>query len=158
MEHGIEVPLGAERWVEVSHEVMEKDPSGRLLQYFELRAIQPIDEQLAQQIANNQLDENTFTPVYTAMATRSKNAMNSVATQVFSRLQSGESFPGDQIAHLVKTVRVSNLTGLIEQDEYTGLAERGHYLHHLYYAVSENHAEAVSEVYVRLLASCSRWT
>ena len=145
LEHGIEVPLGAERWVEVSHEVMEKDPSGRLLQYFELRAVQPIDEQLAQQIANNQLDENTFTPVYTAMATRSKNAMNSVATQVFSRLQSGESFPGDQIAHLVKTVRVSNLAGLIEQDEYTGLAERGHYLHHLYYAVSDNHAEAVSE-------------
>ena len=145
LELGIEVPLSAEQWVDVSHEVMEKDPSGRLLQYFELRAVQAIDEQLAQQIANNQLDENTFTPVYTAMATRSKSAMNSLATQVFSRLQSGESFPGDQIAHLVKTVRVSDLAGLIEQEEYTRLAERGHYLHHLHHAVSENHAEAVSE-------------
>ena len=145
LEHGIEVPLSAEQWVDVSNEVMEKDPSGRLLQYFELRAVQPIDEQLAQQVANNQLDENTFTPVYTAMATRSKIAMNSVATQVFSRLQTGESFPGYQIAHLVKTVRVSKMAGLIEQDEYTKLAEGGHYLHHLHYAVAENHAEAVSE-------------
>lgn len=145
LEHGIEVPLSAEQWVEVSHEVMEKDPSGRLLQYFELRAVQAIDEQLAEQIANNQLDENTFNPVYTAMATRSREAMNSVAGQVFSRLQSGGGFPGDQIAHLVKTLRISNLAGLFDQDEYSGLAEIGHYLHHLYYAVSENHAEAVSE-------------
>ena len=145
LEHGIEVPLSAEQWVEVSHEVMEKDPSGRLLQYFVLRAVQEIDEQLAQQIANNQLDENTFNPVYTAMATRSKNAMNSVADQVSSRLQSGESFPGDQIAPLVKTLRASHEAGLIGEDDYAGFAERGHYLHHLYQAVSENHAEAVSE-------------
>ena len=145
LEHGIEIPLSAEQWIEVSHEVFEKDPRGRLLQYFELRAVQAIDEQLAQQIANNQLDENTFNPVYTAMATSSRNAMNSVAAQVLSRLQSGEAFPGNQIAHLVKTLRVSNLAGLIDQDEYPVLAESGHYLHHFYYAVSENHVEAVSE-------------
>ena len=145
LEQAIEVPLGAEQWLEVSHDVAEKDPNGQLLQYFELQAVQPIDEQLAQQIANNQLDENTFNPVHTAMATRSKNAMNSVATQVFSRLQSGEAFPGEQIAHLVKTLRASNLAGLIDQDEYTGFAESGHYLHHLYYAVSDNHPEAVAE-------------
>ena len=35
--------------------------------------------------------------------------------------------------------------GLIGQDDYVGFAERGHYLHHLYHAVSESHAEAVSE-------------
>ena len=145
LEHGIEVPLSAEQWVEVSHEVMEKDPRGRLLQYFELRAVQAIDEQLAQQIANNQLDENTFNPIYTAMATRSRNAMNSVAGQVSSRLQSGETFPGDQIAPLVKTLRVSRQAALIGQDDYADYAERGHYPHHLYQAVSENHAEAVSE-------------
>ena len=52
LEHGIEVPLSVEHWVEVSHEVMEKDSSGLLLQYFVLPAVQPIDEQLARQIAN----------------------------------------------------------------------------------------------------------
>ncbi|MDE2886530.1 MAG: P-loop NTPase fold protein [Chloroflexota bacterium] len=145
LEQGLEVPLSAEQWVEVSHEVMEKDPSGRLLQYFELRAVQEIDEQLTQQIANNQLDENTFNPVYAAMATRSGNAMNSVAGQVSSRLQSGESFPGDQFVPLVKTLRVARQAGLISQDDFAGFAERGHYLHHLYQAVSENHMEAVSE-------------
>ena len=64
---------------------------------------------------------------------------------MLSHLQSGESFPGDQVAHLVKTLRVSNQAGLIDHDNYTGLAEHGHYLHHLYYAVSDNHAEAVAE-------------
>ena len=71
--------------------------------------------------------------------------MNSVAGQMSSRLQSGESFPGDQIAPLVKTLRVSRQADLIGQDDYADYAERGHYLHHLHYAVSENHAEAVSE-------------
>ena len=145
MEQAIRVPLGAEQWLEVSHEVVEKDPNGRLLQYFELQAVEALDELLAQQIANNQLDEITFDPVHTAMATRSTKAMTSVATRVLSRLQSGESFPGDQVAHLVKTLRVSNQADLIDHDDYTGLAEHGHYLHHLYYAVSDNHAEAVAE-------------
>ena len=145
MEQAIRVPLGAEQWLEVSHEVVEKDPNGRLLQHFELQAVEAIDELLAQQIANNQLDESTFDPVHTAMATRSTKAMTSVATQVLSRFQSGESFPGDQVAHLLKTLRVSNQAGLIDHDDYTGLAEHGHYLHHLYYAVSDNHAEAVAE-------------
>ena len=145
MEQAIRVPLGAEQWLEVSHEVVEKDPNGRLLQYFELQAAEAIDDLLAQRIANNQLDESTFDPVHTAMATRSTKAMTSVATQVLSRLQSGESFPGDQVAHLLKTLRVSNQAGLIDHDDYKGLAEHGYYLHHLYYAVSENHAEAVAE-------------
>ena len=141
----IGVPLDAEQWAEVSHEVLEKDPNGRLLQDFELRAVRAIDRMLAEQVANNQLDEDTFNPVYTAMATRSRNAMTAVASQVFSRLRSGESFPGDQIAHLMKTLRASNLAGLIAPDDYSGFANEGYHLHHLYFSVSENHAEAVSE-------------
>ncbi len=145
LEHGIEVPLSAEQWLEVSYRVIEKDPSARLLQYFELRAIQAIDEHLAQEIANNQLDENTFNPVYSAMATRSRSAMKSVASEVFSRLQSGEPFSGDQIAHLLKTLRASSEAGLIDPGDYTDFANKGHHLHHLYFAVSEKHAEAVAE-------------
>ena len=145
MEQAIRAPLGAEQWIEIAHEVVGQDPNGRLLQHFELQAVEPIDQLLAEQIANNQLDENTFNPVYAAMATRSRNAMTSVASQVFSRLQSGDSFAGDQIAHLVKTLRVSNLAGLIDQDDYTGFASGGYHLHHLYYAVSDSHAEAVAE-------------
>ena len=145
LQQAIEVPLAAEQWITVSHEVLEKNPNGRLLHHFELQAVEAIDQLLAEQIANNQLDENTFNPVYTAMATRSRNAMTSVASQVSSRLQSGEAFAGDQIAHLMKTLRASNLAGLIEPDDYTDFANGGYHLHHLYYAVSENHAEAVAE-------------
>ena len=145
LNQGIGVPLDAEQWVAVSHEIMEKDPNGRLLQHFELQAVEAIDQLLAERIADNQLDENTFTPVYTAMATRSRNAMTSVASQVFSRLQSGESFPGDEIAHLVKTLRSSSKAGLIDPGDHTDFAIQGYYLHHLYFAVSENHAEAVGE-------------
>ena len=145
LQQALVVPLGAHQWVEVSRDVVEKDPNGRLLQNFEIEAVEAIDQLLAQQIENNQLDENTFNPIYTAMATRSRNALTSVASQVFSRLQSGETFSGDQIAHLVKTLRVSNLAGLLDQDDYTSFANGGHYLHHFYNAVSENHAEAVVE-------------
>ncbi len=145
LEQAIEIPLSAEQWVEVSQDVVEKDPNGQLLKHFELQAVEAIDQLLVQQIANSQLDEDTFNPVYTAMATRSRNAMASVASQVFSHLQSGGVFPGDQIAHLVKTLRVSNLAGLINKSDYNRFTERGHYLHHLYFAVSERHAQAVAE-------------
>ena len=145
LEQGIKVPLDAEQWVEVSNAVVEKDPNGRLLLYFELQDVEAVDELLAVRISNNQLDEYTFNAVYTAMATRSRIAMTTVASQVFSRLQSGESFLGDQIAQLVKALRLSNLAALIDEHDYTSLAEGGRYLHHLYIAVSENNAEAVAE-------------
>ena len=45
----------------------------------------------------------------------------------------------------MKTLRASERAGLIDQGEYTDFAESGHYLHHLSYAVSENHPEAVAE-------------
>ena len=145
LEQAIEVPLDAEQWITVSHDLLEKDQDGGLLHHFELQAVEAIDQLLAEQIANNQLDENTFNPVYTAMATRSRNAMTSVASQVFSRLQSGESFPGSQIVHLLKTLRASSEAGLIDPGDYTDFANKGHHLHHLYFAVLEKHAEAVAE-------------
>ena len=117
----------------------------QLLQHFEIEAVEAIDQLLTQRIEDNQLDDDTFNPVYTAMATRSRNGLPSVASQVFSRLRSGETFSGDQIAHLVKTLRVSNLADLIDQDDYNSFANGGSYLHHLYNAVSESHAEAVAE-------------
>ena len=143
--HGIKVPLNAEQWLDVSLEVAMKDPEGQVLQYLELRAINAIDDLLNQQIANNQMDERTFNAVYTAMATKSRSAMTSVAEQVFSRLQSSESFPGDAISHLLRTLRISKMTGLIDQGQYTEFAENGHYLHHLHQAVAESHAEAVAK-------------
>ena len=142
---GIKVPLDAQQWLDVSLDVAKRDPKGQLLQYFELRAIEAIDELVAQQIENNQMDDNAFNAVHTAMATRSRIAITAVTNQVFSRLQSGESFPGDQVAHFVKTLRVSKRAGLIDQGEYTDFAESSHYLHHLYDAVSEDHPEAVAE-------------
>ena len=143
--HGIKVPLNAEQWLDVSLEVAGKDPEGQVLQYLELRAVDTIDDLLNQKIASNQMDEKTFNAVYNAMATKSRNTMTSVAEQVFSRLQSGESFHGDAITHLLRTLRISNVAGLIDQGQYTEFAENGHYLHHLHRAVTESHAEAVAK-------------
>ena len=71
--------------------------------------------------------------------------MTAVTEQVLSRLQSAEAFPGEQLAHLLRTLRVAKLAGLIDDGQYTEFAESGHYLHHLYYATSEHHPEAIAE-------------
>ena len=57
---GFKAPLSAEQWLEVSREVAGKDPDGRLLQYFDLQAIVELDQLLAEQIADDQIEGNTF--------------------------------------------------------------------------------------------------
>ena len=145
IEDGVKVPLDAQQWLDVSHEVAEKDPHGQLLKYFGLQAIAEIDELLAQRAVPGQIDESTFDAVRAAMATKSGNAMNNVAGVVFSHLESGEGIPGDQLVFMLKILRFSRSGGLIERDQYEGYATSGHYLHHLHQAVSENYPEAVGE-------------
>ena len=72
----VKVPLSAEQWLDVSRDVVENDPNGRLLQYFELLAIAEIDKLLAQRMAPGQIDKNTLSAVRAAMATTSSKAMN----------------------------------------------------------------------------------
>ena len=143
--NGIKAPLSAQQWLDVSNDAAKNDPEGQLFQYIELVSIEAIDELLDQQIANSLIEEGTFNAVQNAMATRSRSAMTAVPNQAFSRLQSGDSFPGDQLVYLLKVLRVSKLASLIDGDEYRAFAESGHYLHHLYYAASESHPEAVAE-------------
>ena len=145
MEQAIRVPLGAEQWLEVSHEVVEKDPHGQLLKYFSLQAVAEIDELLAQQVGPGQVDENIYDAVQTAMATGSGNTMNNVASEVFSHLQSGEAIQGDQLAFMLRILRSSIAAGLIAEDQYAEFASSGYYLHHLHQAFSDNHSEAVGE-------------
>ena len=142
---GISVPLSAQQWLDVSREVFERDPKGRLLQYFELLAIAEIDELLAQRVVPGQIDENTFNSVRAAVATTSSNAMNSVANVVFSHLKSGVGIPAGKLVFMLKILRFSRSTGLIEEDQFAEFAAGGHYLHHLHSAVSENHSEATAE-------------
>ena len=142
---GIGVPLDAQQWLNVSHEVAEKDPHGQLLKYFGLQAIAEIDELLAQLVVTGQLDEDTFNAVRAAMATKSNNAMNNVAAGVFSQLESGGRIQADELVFMLKILRFSRSVGLIERDQYAEFATSGHYLHHLYEAAAESHPEAVGE-------------
>ena len=145
MGQGIRVPLSAAQRLDVSDEVVEKDSNGRLLRYFDLRAIAEIDELLAQRVVPGQIDENTFNAVRAAMATTSSNAMNNVANAVFSHLESGGGIQADELVFMLKILRFSRSAGLIEGDQYAEFATSGHYLHHLYQAASESHPEAVGE-------------
>ncbi len=142
---GIRVPLSAQQWLDVSPEVADRDRHGRLFQYFHLRAIEGIDQLLAQQAVPGQIDDDVFNAVRTAMATRSRGSMSTVASEVFSHLQSGESIVGNQLVLMLKTLRLSKRAGLIEQNEYEEFAASGYYLHHLHQAVSEGHPEAIGE-------------
>ena len=141
----IKVPLGAEQWLDVSGKVVENDPDGRLLQHFDLRDIEEIDELLAQRVVPGQINEDSFNAVRTAMATKSSNDMKNVTDVVFSHLESGGGIQADELAFMLKILRWSRLAGLIQDGQYGGFAANGHFLHHLYQAASENHSEAVAE-------------
>ena len=141
----IKVPLGAEQWLDVSGKVVENDPDGRLLQHFDLRDIEEIDELLAQRVVPGQINEDSFNSVRTAMATKSSKDMNNVAHAVFSHLESGDGIQADELALMLKILRLSRSAGLIQDGQYGGFATNGHYLHHLHQAASENHSEAVGE-------------
>ena len=71
--------------------------------------------------------------------------MTDTGNRVVSRLQSGDSFRGRQLAPMVGILRVARISGLIEEEQYAEFAASGHYLHHLHSAVSENHSEATAE-------------
>ena len=142
---GIRVPLSDRQWLEVSREVVEKDPDGRLLKYFDLQAIVELDQLLAEQIADDQIEGNTFSAVRAAMMTTSQNGLNNTANNVFARLQPGESIEPAYLHLMLRTLRNSEAVGIIPRDQYAEFAASGNYLHHLHQSVSESHIEAVGE-------------
>ncbi len=145
MTQGIRVPLDAHQWLDVSHEVADKDPYGQLLKYFSLQAVVEIDELLAQQVSPGEIEENTYDALQSAMATRSGNTMSKVAREVFSHLQSRQAIDSEELAFMLGVLRYSVAVGLISEDEYAAFASGGYYLHHLHQAFSDSHPEAVGE-------------
>ena len=150
MEKGITVPLSAQQWLDVSPKVMEKTSNFRLLHYFELQTIVEVDELLAQHVQPDQIDDAIVDAVHTTMATRPQNGMKNTASTVFSHLESDEVIQADQLASLLKMLRFSKTAGLISKEQDAELATNGYYLHHLHKAVSDDHAEVIAAVYVRL--------
>ena len=141
----VKVPLSAEQWLDVSLEIAERNQNGRLLQYLDLEEISDIDQLLSQRVVPGQIDDNVIRSVQATMATRSRGGMNQTATDVFSHLQSDGAIQGDQLAFLLRILRLSRVAELITADQYAEFATSGHYLHHLYQATSERHPEAVGE-------------
>ena len=141
----IRVPLSDQQWLEVSREVASTDPDGRLLQYFELQAIVEIDQLLAGQIANDQIEGNTFQAAHVALMTASQSGLINTANSLLGRLQSGESIQSGLVNFMLRMLRRSEAGGLIPQDQFAVLAAEGHYLHHLYQATIDSHPGAVGE-------------
>ena len=73
LENGIDVPLSARDWLNVSSQVLESDPDGRLLQYLNLRAISEIDREMAQYISTNRTDVNILNAANAALMTKSRD-------------------------------------------------------------------------------------
>ena len=153
LEKGFEIQLDAQQWLDVSQEVVKKDPVGEVLQYFHLEAVAEIDELLAQRIADNQLDDDTFCAIQSAMATNSGKGMGNASTAVYSRIRSEEQFQGIQLASMMMIIRSSKSADLITKDQIAELATSGHYLHHLYFAFNDSHPEAVGECMFGFLES-----
>ena len=145
MNGGIRVPLSAQQWFDVASDAARSCPDGKLLRFFDVPAIQEIDQLLDERLAINELDGNTFDAVDTAMRTRSRTHMTNTARQLLSQLQSGESFEAAHIARMLKALRNFQAEGLVSQDQYDGFASSGHYLHHLYSAAAESHGQATAE-------------
>ena len=142
---GVGVSLGAQQWLEISHEIGTRDPHGQLLQYLELQNAPAIDDGLAELLESNQLDTDSFYAVQTAMATKTRTAFSKTANAVFDNFVSGDSVSGDPHAGLLKLVRYSKSVGLVTEDQLAESESAGHYLHHFYSAYSEGHAEAEAE-------------
>ena len=142
---GIQIPLSAQQWLDVTPEIVNQDPDGRFLQYCEIQDIAEINQFLANRIASNQIDETTISMTKITMATKSRSDLDLVANEVFARLQSNQGYQGDQLAFMLRTLRSSNAAGLIKDEEYLQFATGGYYLHHLYFADSHRHPVATAE-------------
>ena len=145
MAEGLIVPLSAQQWIDVSHEIAARDPGNLILPYLTLQDIDELNELLAQQVEPSQLDENVFYAVRTAMSTRSRPSMSGTANEIFSHLYSTNHLSGDQVAWLMQMMRSARSADLTTHAQHAELVENGYYLHHLYSSASDSHAEAVGE-------------
>ena len=116
MNSGIRVPLSAQQWFDVANDAARSCPDGKLLRFVDVPVIQDIDQLLDERLTINELDGNTFDAVDTAMRTRSRTQMTNTARQLFSQLQSGESFEAAHIARMIRALRDFQAAGLVSQD------------------------------------------
>ena len=145
MGKGLSVPLNAQEWIQASRVVARRDPDGRLLKYIELQVIDELDNLIADLVPRDQMDEDAVVAIETAMLTSSGKSLTNVANAVFSRLQTTGGFQGESLTFMSRILRSSITSGVIAKEEYEGFATSGHYLHHLHFAFSQRHPEAIAE-------------
>ena len=100
---GMKIPMDPDQWLSVSSKVAERDPDGRLTQYFELENIEQIDERLAQSITSGHFDDESLLRVKTTLATKSRSALRLTANAAIA-LHRQSRFQADQIARAMQLV------------------------------------------------------
>ena len=144
MADGLITPLSAQQWIDESQEITVRD-RGSLLQFLELEDVSALDELTTQRVQQGQLDDETLNAVRSALMTKSGKSMNGTTDAIYSQVTTANHYSGNQVAVMMQILALSRNQGLTTSDEVRNLAENGHYLHHLYIATTDGHAEAVAE-------------
>ena len=143
---GMQIPLDADQWIDVSSEIAQNDPDGRLLQYFELQNADQIDQRLSEFFTNRQLNDVTLRAVKMALATRSRSAFENTAKAALNLHEGGRrEVQADQLTIAMQALRVLDSANLINQDEYANVAANGRFLHFLSVAYSNGNQLTVAE-------------
>ena len=149
----INFPLSAEQWIEVALGMELDDDRTEALRFVDLEAAQEIGQLMHERVASGYTDEDLLNAIRTTLATNSKCALNDSVDQMISNLQDGGYNNSDQIVLMLKVIRLSKAADLLTDDQYIGLATGGWLLHHLYFAVASQDAEAVGECMFAFLRS-----
>ena len=144
LEAGMQIPLDADQWIDVSSEIAQNDPDGRLLQYLELQNADQIDQRLSEFFTNRQLNDVTLRAVKMVLATRSRSALENTAKAALNFLERG-GFQADQLTNALQALRVLDSANLFNHDEYADLAANGRFLHFLWFANRNGNQLAVAE-------------
>ena len=110
---GMQIPLDAEDWLEVSSEIAESDPDGRILQYFELQNTDQIDQRLSELFTIRQFNDAALRAVKMALATRSRSAFENTAKAALNLLERG-GLQADQLTNAMQALRVLDSANLFE--------------------------------------------
>ena len=151
LQQGVSVPLTGDEWVNVSSAIASNDRDRRLLQYFDIQAIQDVDRRLAERVNRSELDDSVALWIKTALATRSKKQLNETGRAAVNLLSSNPRLQARQLAIALQSLRLLETAGLVADSELSELVNSGRLLHYLQFARANRVSEAVAECMFRYL-------
>ena len=141
---GLQIPLDANHWVDVSGEIALRDPDGQLLQYCEIKDVEQFDQRLSQLITNRKFDDEVLHAVQTAIATKSRHAFENTAKAALN-VHEVSSFQVNELPNAMQALRLLDSANLFEEGQYANLATSGRFLNYLSLAHRNGNQQAIAE-------------